>query len=653
MPDIVLSTINARHSHTSFGLRCLRAHLGSLHSRSVICEYTLSHTLDDIADSIAQHQPLIIGLGVYIWNADPLRRLIPLLKTRLPRTHIILGGPEVSYTLDPCWCKLADFIIQGEGEIAFHELCHTLLNAPEKRPAAQIIPAPPPDLSDLTPPYSEYTDADLATRLLYVETSRGCAMQCEYCISSNDSAVRHFPLHGLLAEFSRLIARGARIFKFCDRTFNTNIQRAAAILTYFLDQKQNHPDIFLHFEMIPDRFPPELMHILSRFPPQSLQIEIGLQSFNSDVLQRIKRPQNLDTAAENLRRLRHDTHAYIHTDLIAGLPGESAESFACGFNTLAALQPHEIQLGILKKLPGAPIARHDETFQMEYEPTPPYNILSTRDCSTQDLVFIDQFAHYWNAIVNSGRFLHTTPLLIPDRTKTWATFSTLVHFLHQRHPSEHGTPLFQLIESLFDFLTQNGHPSARAANLLIRDYRHTGAKDIPPKLAPHITLSPLPEPGHGARKALRRQALHWSHRPRLLVSACLLGAQTRYDGRDKRTPSIAALAEHAELIPICPEVESGLPTPRPPMNIHIDPNGVKQLIDIHGHNQTDTLHTWIHRALQRLSDDPPAAAILKSKSPSCDIGRTALPSGLFADALRHTLPFIPLFDEHTFQNLLR
>lgn len=505
---ILIAAINARYSHASLGARYLLANMGELRPQTELAEFTSQQPAAEIADAIAARNPKILGLGVYIWNAARVGELLPLLRRQAPQTKIVLGGPEITETTAG-----ADVSILGEGDFAFATLCHNLLSAPHSRSFASIcgcLYPPPPDLSTLQLPYDEYTDDDLAHRLLYVESSRGCAMRCDYCVSANDESVRFFPLPPLFAAFDRLLARGARQFKFCDRSFNLDIPRAIEILSFFLDRLPHHPGLFLHFEMLPDPFPDELRNILSRFPPRSLQLEIGIQSFNPTVLETIRRPQNLERAADILRFLRERTHAWLHTDLIAGLPGETPESFAAGFDRLFALGPHEIQLGILKKLPGAPLARHDDAFAMRYALAPPYEVRATRDWPAEHLARTARAAHWWDAIVNSQRFIPAAPLIWQNAPSVFAAFMEIADWLGARFPHEHGVPLAALVEAVFDFLTQVRHlPLETAADALISGYRHAGARDIPTILAPHLRQT-APPPTHGLPKPLRRQFLRWT-----------------------------------------------------------------------------------------------------------------------------------------------
>src|SRR2546430_1458768 len=168
--------------------------------------------------------------------------------------------------------------------------------------------------------------------------------------------------------------------------------------------------------MIPDRLPAVLREIIVRFPPGALQFEVGIQSFNDEVCHRISRRQDFQKLEDNLQFLRHQTGVHIHADLIFGLPGETVESFAAGFDRLLGLKPQEIQVGILKRLRGTPIVRHDSEWQMVYNPHPPYEILQNKLNDFATLQQMRRFSRYWDLVGNSGNFVDTTPLL-------WAALS--------------------------------------------------------------------------------------------------------------------------------------------------------------------------------------------------------------------------------------
>jgi len=91
--------------------------------------------------------------------------------------------------------------------------------------------------------------------------------------------------HVAVSELDALYNRGARQFKFVDRTFNLKAANCITILQFFLNKIDNGADdLFLHFEVIPDKLPENLKQQIALFPAGSLQFEIGIQSFNQAVL---------------------------------------------------------------------------------------------------------------------------------------------------------------------------------------------------------------------------------------------------------------------------------------------------------------------------------------------------------------------------------
>ena len=398
MPDIILTTLNAKYIHAAFGLRYLMANLGPLQSRAAMLEFDINQRPIDMIEAILQQSPKIVGIGVYIWNTTQSLQLIADLKRIRPEMIIVLGGPEVSHETDQQEiCRLADYVITGEADLAFTQLCTTLLAG--RRPLMKVIPSELPEFenkgatppsSSISLPYDLYDDRDVAHRVIYVEASRGCPFKCEFCLSSLDVPVRNAPLDSFLAAMGRLLDRGVRQFKFVDRTFNLNLNISRAILDFFYERFT--PGLFLHFEMIPDRLPEALRLNIARFPAGALQFEVGIQTFNDEVSNLISRRQDNAKLEDNLRFLREQTGVHIHTDLIVGLPGEDLPSFGRGFDRLVAMRPQEIQVGMLKRLRGTPIIRHDLTWGMLYSPHPPYEILQTKLVDFADMQRMRRFS---------------------------------------------------------------------------------------------------------------------------------------------------------------------------------------------------------------------------------------------------------------------
>lgn len=507
MADIVLATMNARYTHPAFGLRYLMANLGPLAARAALLEFDIKQTPREVVDAILEKRPRIAGLGIYIWNVNLMTRVVAELKARAPDILIILGGPEVSHEQDDQEiCALADYVVTGEADLAFPELCAALLAG--HAPAAKIITPAPPDTNRIALPYHLYSDEDIRNRVIYVEASRGCPFTCEFCLSSLDKHLNRFPLDQLLPALQSLLDRGVRSFKFVDRTFNLSVPFSQPILAFFLERYQ--PGMFLHFEMIPDRLPGALKDMLKQFPPGALQFEVGIQTFHQGVAALISRRQDYARTEENLRWLRRETGAHIHADLIIGLPGEDLASIGRGFDRLLALGPQEIQVNLLKRLRGVPLIRHTEAYQLVFSKTPPYEIISTSLIDRATMQALARFARFWNLFGNSGRFIESLPLLWTADKSPFDELWNFFAWLYDRQRATHQLPLDLLVESLWIYLVEvQHHAPATVAPRLARDYVRGAARDLPKFLRPHAPDLALRNRGAPARPArLPRQHRH-------------------------------------------------------------------------------------------------------------------------------------------------
>lgn len=473
--SLVLSTLNARYIHSAFGLRYLHANLGELQGQCVIEEFTLESRPEDIVEQILAHQPRVVGFGVYIWNVVQTEQVVALLKAVSPQVIVVLGGPEVSHENDAqSIVEISDYVITGWGDVSFAELAQSLLNG---EPVAQkLIAGEQPKLDQITMPYHLYSDDDIRNRILYVEASRGCPFKCEFCLSALDKTAWPFDLDLFLVEMERLYDRGARHFKFVDRTFNLKIKNSLRILEFFLQRLDDQ--LFLHFEVIPDHLPDALKEMIVKFPAGSLQFEIGIQTFNPEVQARISRRQDNAKAQQNLSWITQHTQAHVHADLIFGLPGETLESFAQSFNQLYALQPHEIQVGILKRLKGSPIVRHTEQHSLVFNPNPPFSIVSSDTVSFATVQQMNRFARYWDIVGNSGHFKSSLELLLSE--DPFHRFAEISRALFERTGQTHKISLLRLYDLIFTIAVEDLHFSEEALQPLIeQDFNASGLKSIP------------------------------------------------------------------------------------------------------------------------------------------------------------------------------
>ncbi|MCK6598467.1 MAG: B12-binding domain-containing radical SAM protein [Bdellovibrionaceae bacterium] len=493
---ILLVAVNSTYQHAAFGLRYLKANLNELTSQCVIKEFTIAQEAKDIAEQILKMNPRIIGIGVYIWNTELVLEILQIIRKVTPEKVIVLGGPEISYeTHTQPHIHFADYIIPGEADLSFYRLCKKILSTksdnivsnenfpPDVKKLASILPVEIPEISQIQLPYNLYTTEDVKNRVIYVEASRGCPYKCEYCLSSLDKSVRNFNLELFLKAMEDLLAKGVKEFKFVDRTFNLSPNISQNILHFFLQNIDKN--LFLHFELVPDRLPEELKSLIKQFPAGSLQFEVGIQTLNDNVSKNVSRRQNVEKIKDNFKYLRNETHVHTHADLIVGLPGETLESFKVGFDELFSMGPDEIQVGILKRLKGTPIIRHDQEFQMKYSDNSPFQILQNKHLSFYEVQKMVRFSKFWDMIANSGNWktfveqlkIHTNK----NNQSFFQNFMLLTHFLQTRHGLSHGISLIHLAESIFIYMNEELKWSTDLAiEVLIDDYCLRKRRDLPP-----------------------------------------------------------------------------------------------------------------------------------------------------------------------------
>jgi hypothetical protein len=505
MADIVLVALNARYIHPSLGSRSLLANLGPLAGRACLVEGLAGDRPLDVAERVLAEAPRVVGFGVYVWNVDAVARTVAILKRVAPAVLVVLGGPEL--LSDPEGhpaARQADMLVVGEGEDAFREVCVRALAG--QGPGPRVVVAPPPALDGVLLPDGLYTADDLAHRFVYLETTRGCAFRCAFCLSALDERVRAFPLARVEAAFQRLLERGARGFKLVDRSFNADVRRAEALLTFLLARWRD--DLHLHLEWLPERAPARLVELLAAFPAGAVQLEVGIQTFDPAISRRLARPCQPARIERGLATLLERTGVHLHADLIAGLPGEGVAAFAAGFDRLARLGVHEIQVGLLKLLPGAPLVELVAPFDLRFDPAPPYEVLSTAAIPFPEMQRLKRFARAWDLVGNSGNFARTLPRLLRGAS-AFTAFDDFAAALWRRLGRTSGVALDTLVGEVFRWLVEErGLPPSEVAADLATDWAAGGRRGVPEVLRPWVPAEGAPagvvrDPGLQRRQARR------------------------------------------------------------------------------------------------------------------------------------------------------
>ncbi|MFC1542881.1 DUF4080 domain-containing protein, partial [Pseudomonadota bacterium] len=280
------------------------------------------------------------------------------------------------------------------------------------------------------------------------------------------------------------------------------------LLDFFLEKIESGSSepCFVHFEVIPDHFPEALKERIARFPAASLQLEIGIQTLNPEVAINIRRNLKIEKIEQNIDFLENRTAAHMHLDLIVGLPGESLASFGENLNRLCALTGSEIQIGILKKLSGTTLNRHDEAFGMCYSELPPYDILKNSCLSFDDIQQMKRFARFWDLFYNSGNFKQCMPLLWPDGD-VFKAFHAFSVWIYGQTQSTWKISLERLAELLFTYLQEQGHEPDALAEPMLADLLKVEGRKIPNFLKQYAYAEPVPS-GKRSNPFNKRQVRH-------------------------------------------------------------------------------------------------------------------------------------------------
>jgi anaerobic magnesium-protoporphyrin IX monomethyl ester cyclase len=406
----ILVSINAKYIHTNNAVRLLKANSDF---DIKILEFTIKDDIEYIINSIEEEKADVIGLSVYIWNANIFNSLINRLDKN--KSKIVLGGPEVSYdAMKLIENKNIDFILKGEAEFTFTDLLNKLAkgNSPENVDGitfiknGNIINNPIKEIKDLSniksPHFFESDIEHIPNKIAYIESSRGCPYKCSYCLSSLEKSVRFFDIETVKNEINYIMSKGTKTIKFLDRTFNAN-KNTFDLFDYIISINNNRT--VFQFEITGDTLDRSIIeHLNNKAPKGLIRFEIGIQSTNKETNLLVDRYQNNQVLFDNIRLIQEGNVIDLHLDLIAGLPKENKESFIKTFNDVFSLGALELQLGFLKMLKGTKIRREANKYGYIYNELAPYEIIENDCLSKSDIDEIKQVEEMLDIYHNKGYF---------------------------------------------------------------------------------------------------------------------------------------------------------------------------------------------------------------------------------------------------------
>lgn len=456
----IVATLNAKYIHLSLAVRLLYVANKEKHDIE-FREFTIKEKTDAIVKSLLEIAPETIALGVYIWNVKQTKALVDAIKKERPQITIIVGGPEVTYEPEfflENWP--IDYVISGEGEFVLDELLTALeyknetteiTSVSSKYCISKIVAqADLEKIATLPSPYLFENDKeDLKHKVMYIETSRGCPYQCQYCLSSLEKGIRYFPHKYIFENLKYLINNGAKLIKFLDRTFNLNKEHTSQIFDFMIANYR--PNLSCQFEIYADILTDEGIEDLNKKLPENyFRFEIGIQSTYEPTNIAVKRRQNFDLLAHNIQKIMQGGKIDLHLDLIAGLPHETFDRFKKSFNDVFALGAKEVQLGFLKMLRGTGLRKSASSFGYQYNPEAPYEIYYNRDISAKELEQIHKAEHILEKYWNSEKFPLTMSEIFKGHYKN-KYFEFFDEFAHFCDANNYKLQKYQ-IEDLFRYL---------------------------------------------------------------------------------------------------------------------------------------------------------------------------------------------------------
>ena len=380
-------------------LRSYAAADGRLKGR--VAFQTLDLTTDDepwwVVFRLVELGPDVVAISAYCWSARSVFAICRILKAALPHVRIVLGGPEVgpvaAHVLDRH--PEVEAVVRGEGEAAFADVVDrarrgkpfTHVDGVTARDSAGTAVAAPdrPLIRELDDIPSPYLTGVLEPRegVAYIETFRGCPHHCAYCFEGKGyTHIRSFGRERVEAEIAFLaVEKGVRSFTFVDSVFNLTADRLAWLTSTLARYAKR--GVRLHtVEVDIERIDAAAAAALVRAGVVS--VETGPQSTGADALGLCRRrfdPARFSAGVAALKR----ANITVECDLIAGLPGDTAETFLDGLEFCLTLDPGKVQISTLHLLPGTEFYDRAAEYGLVCDPEPPHEIISTATIGFPDL----------------------------------------------------------------------------------------------------------------------------------------------------------------------------------------------------------------------------------------------------------------------------
>lgn len=470
---ILLAACNAKYIHSNLAVYDLRAYASAYQEHILLREYTINQTKDEILKDIYLTGADIVCFSCYIWNISFVKDLLCDLHKILPETKFWAGGPEVSFDAEAFLRKTPQMtgVMTGEGEKTFLELVHYYVDGEGSlaeipgivyRDGEEIHNNGWRELTDLSEiPFVYEQLKDFENKIIYYESSRGCPFSCSYCLSSIDKKLRFRDLELVRRELQFFLDHRVPQVKFVDRTFNCRHEHAMEIWRYILEHDNGVTNF--HFEISADLLRDEEIQLMSKMRPGLIQLEIGVQSTNTDTIHAIHRHMDLVKLERSVAKIHSFGNIHQHLDLIAGLPYEDYNTFHRSFNDVYEMKPDQLQLGFLKVLKGSLMEQEAQKYGILHKEKEPYEVLSTNWLSYREILKLKRVESMVEVYYNSGQFQNTLEYLVSQFEDAFIFYEKLGAFYEEKGYSEISHSRMRRYEILLEFLKEETQIDAETA----------------------------------------------------------------------------------------------------------------------------------------------------------------------------------------------
>lgn len=470
---ILLAACNAKYIHSNLAVYDLRAYASAYQEHILLREYTINQTKDEILKDIYLTGADVVCFSCYIWNISFVKDFLCDLHKILPETKFWAGGPEVSFDAEAFLRKTPQMtgVMTGEGEKTFLELVHYYVDGEGSlaeipgivyRDGEEIHNNGWRELTDLSEiPFVYEQLKDFENKIIYYESSRGCPFSCSYCLSSIDKKLRFRDLELVRRELQFFLDHRVPQVKFVDRTFNCRHEHAMEIWRYILEHDNGVTNF--HFEISADLLRDEEIQLMSKMRPGLIQLEIGVQSTNTDTIHAIHRHMDLVKLERSVAKIHSFGNIHQHLDLIAGLPYEDYNTFHRSFNDVYGMKPDQLQLGFLKVLKGSLMEQEAQKYGILHKEKEPYEVLSTNWLSYREILKLKRVESMVEVYYNSGQFQNTLEYLVPQFEDAFIFYEKLGTFYEEKGYSEISHSRMRRYEILLEFLKEETQIDAETA----------------------------------------------------------------------------------------------------------------------------------------------------------------------------------------------